>query len=425
MRDDRGLRHVSLTAEDRAGADASTTDAMASPWQLLAGRLAGHAGRNFVDLYVERRLEVSWQLGGGRTISRQTLHQDGVGVRRDGALYSSDGAERVVVADLLSLPVRTLPALPLAPFPQPPEALPELTRVDREPRTLRYIWRWSAVVAPGRVAFPKRPVLWELTFADGGRLVTTAPPGAGSCTAAAPTEGVTAPRTGPSVVLLAPQPAATLVHELFGHGLEGDLLQQGTSPWRDRLGERVTSVGLTVVDDPCRADLPGAFDTDDTGSPATSRVLVANGEIVAFLGRLGIESASSPHPGNERRATVHTPPRPRVSNLITTVVGQPPEVPREEADLEVLSVSSGLLEPRSGVVMLQARAAYSLRHGRRMRALAPFTLVGSAASVCRGLLAAGGRRAIVTEPGWCGKDGEVVPVAGEAPSLLLEGLDVR
>jgi hypothetical protein len=46
-------------------------------------------------------------------------------------------------------------------------------------------------------------------------------------------------------------------------------------------------------------------------------------------------------------------------------------------------------------------------------------------AVTGGLLAAAEPSDRGAEPGWCAKDGEVVPTGGFAPWLLLEGLEVR
>lgn len=398
---------------------------LVGPWRTLAESLVERGCQDLVDLYVERRLEVTWQVVAGAVTSRQTVHQDGAAVRRSGVLLSSDGAQRLIVAELLGRSDRALPVVALPEYPATPEECPLPASGGRSISSVRYLWRWSAVATPGKVVFPCRPDLGELTFVDGGRMVTTWSALPEVAVAAQAMPGQSLPGCGPVRVLLAPQPAAVLVHELLGHGLEGDMLQHGTSPWAQRLGERVAPLPLTVTDDPTRPELPGSFDFDDEGTPAAARRLVEAGVLVGALGQRSPSPGAAIAPGNARRATVHTPPRPRVSNLVASVAGALSEPPRDEADLEVLAVTSGALEPRWGGVVLHVRIAYALRQGRRVRALAPFILVGNAAAVCRGMLAASESSAIASEPGWCGKEGEVVPVAGIAPWLLVFGLEAR
>ena len=129
--------------------------------------------------------------------------------------------------------------------------------------------------------------------------------------------------SGPVRALLSPQAAATLLHELLGHPLEGDLLLAGASPWRGRQGERILSLPLDLRDDPTREDLPGAFETDDEGHPAAARCLVQDGVLTGALATEAFAAALGVAPGNARRATLHTLPRPRVSNLVARLPRRP------------------------------------------------------------------------------------------------------
>ena len=58
-----------------------------------------------------------------------------------------------------------------------------------------------------------------------------------------------------------------LLHEAVGHGLEGDFNRKGSSTFSGRVGERVASKGVTVVDDGTLADRRGSLQMDDEGNP--------------------------------------------------------------------------------------------------------------------------------------------------------------
>ena len=391
----------------------------------LAAAVARARPAGLVDVFLERRVEVCWRLVEGRVVSRETLLREGAAVRREGALVSGDGLDRPVLAALLGITTRALPPFSAPAFPDPPpleETLPGLPAVWAG---VRWGWRWAAVLEGGRAVVLVRPDLAEVTHADGHRALTAWPPSPDTEPDGTAPEQQANARVGKARVLLAPAAAAVLLHELIGHPLEGDLLLRGASPWSGRQGERLMQLRLSVTDDPTRTDLPGGFSADDEGEAARRRELLADGVLVGALADRESAAALGVLPGNARRATVHVHPRPRMSNLVAHAADPLPHPPRHEAAIEVMTLASGTMEPASGSILLHVRTAFALRRGERHRTLVPFTLVGSVAAVRAGMLAAAEPTLPVAEPGWCAKEGEIVPTGAVAPWLLLAGLEVR
>jgi len=73
---------------------------------------------------------------------------------------------------------------------------------------------------------------------------------------------------GSFTVVLASEAGGTMIHEAVGHGLEADLVQQGLSVYADKLGRKVASELVTVVDDATVPRANGSFNVDDEGVPA-------------------------------------------------------------------------------------------------------------------------------------------------------------
>src|SRR3546814_478954 len=57
-----------------------------------------------------------------------------------------------------------------------------------------------------------------------------------------------------------------LLHEAVGHGLEGDFNRKGTSTYAGRMGQRVASPGVTIVDDGTLDGRRGSLNIDDERS---------------------------------------------------------------------------------------------------------------------------------------------------------------
>jgi TldD protein len=74
-----------------------------------------------------------------------------------------------------------------------------------------------------------------------------------------------------------------LLHEAIGHGLEGDFNRKKTSAFSDRIGQRVASPGVTVVDDGTLPGRRGSLNVDDEGTPTDRTVLIENGILRGYL----------------------------------------------------------------------------------------------------------------------------------------------
>jgi TldD protein len=76
---------------------------------------------------------------------------------------------------------------------------------------------------------------------------------------------------GTMTVVLGPGWPGVLLHEAIGHGLEGDFNRKGSSAFAGRLGQRVASPGVTVVDDGTLPGRRGSLSVDDEARPPAHR----------------------------------------------------------------------------------------------------------------------------------------------------------
>jgi hypothetical protein len=385
----------------------------------LADALGSLPVEGLEDLYLERLHEVRWRREERGGLRREALRREGAAARLDGLLRSTDGTDRLAVAAVLDVRARSLPRLVLPPFAPSPDGESWLARQPDGVSGAAWRWSWAAVLRRGSLALVSRPALAEVVLSDGRRSLSTWP--APSVPAADPLPVDTA-RVAPgrTSLLLAPAAAATFVHEIVGHGLEADVRMAGAAP----IGKRLFSLPLTVDDDPTSMHLPGAFSTDDEGTVTRSRRLVTDGVVTDVLAdrdgaeRLGVAA------GNARRGSVHSRPRPRISNLLTSGPLASLDDLRHAASIEVLAVSAATFESSSATVWMTVTRACLLRRGLPRAVLAPFSARGSVETMRRGLAALGGEAESSAEPGWCRKHGETVATGAITPWLLIEGIDV-
>src|SRR5262252_2288951 len=148
-------------------------------------------------------------------------------------------------------------------------------------------------------------------------------------------DAVEAP-AGAMDVVLGPGWPGILLHEAIGHGLEGDFNRKGVSAFTGRVGERVASELVTVVDDGTLPNRRGSLNVDDEGTPTSRTVLIENGILRGYMqDRLNARLLGSGLTGNGRRESFQHPPMPRMTNTFMLAGEDPPE------DI-VRSVSRGL-----------------------------------------------------------------------------------
>ncbi len=114
-------------------------------------------------------------------------------------------------------------------------------------------------------------------------------------------------------VVLAPE-SAWIPLRALDLGLNGRNLYKGTSPLKDKLGERVVGEALSVWEVPDDPELLGARPFDDEGVPAKRRALVEKGVLKGYIldlysaWKLGLEPT-----GSAEREGYSSPPYPGVS----------------------------------------------------------------------------------------------------------------
>lgn len=127
-------------------------------------------------------------------------------------------------------------------------------------------------------------------------------------------EAIPAPAGVMPVVLGAGWPGV-LLHEAVGHGLEGDFNRKATSVYAGRIGERVASPGVTIVDDGTLDGRRGSLNIDDEGTPTQCTTLIEDGVLVGYMqDTLNARLMGVASTGNGRRESFAHLTMPRMTN---------------------------------------------------------------------------------------------------------------
>jgi TldD protein len=228
-------------------------------------------------------------------------------------------------------------------------------------------------------------------------------------------------------VVLGPGWPGILLHEAVGHGLEGDFNRKGSSAFSGRLGERVASRGVTVIDDGTLPDRRGSLNVDDEGNPTQRTVLIEDGVLKGYLqDSLNARLMKVPTTGNGRRESFAHLPMPRMTN--TCMLGgqdAPEDIIRSvKRGLYASNFRGGQVDITNGKFVFVAAEAYLIEDGRITAPVKGATLIGNGPDALTRVTMIGHDMALDLGIGTCGKDGQSVPVGVGQPTLRIEGLTV-
>ncbi len=230
---------------------------------------------------------------------------------------------------------------------------------------------------------------------------------------------------GTFTVVLSSRAGGTMVHEACGHGLEGDFALKGLSVYAGKIGEKVASTLVTVVDDGTIPGKRGSFGIDDEGTPSRRTVLIENGVLKGFLHSRRTAALLGQEPtGNGRRESYRHLPIPRMRNtLIAPGADAPDEIVGSVPEgIFVADMGGGEVDIVSGNFVFHCTEAYRIRDGRIAEPLRDAMLTGNGPEVLGRVDRVG--RDLGYQVGTCGKDGQGVPVADAQPTIRIPGIVV-
>jgi TldD protein len=239
-------------------------------------------------------------------------------------------------------------------------------------------------------------------------------------------DAVDAPAGAMPVVLGSGWPGV-LLHEAVGHGLEGDFNRKGTSTYAGRMGQRVASPGVTIVDDGTLPGRRGSLTVDDEGTPTRCTTLIEDGVLTGYMqDTLNARLMGMPATGNGRRESFAHLVMPRMTNTYMLAGQDDPEdmIRSVKRGLYAVNFGGGQVDITSGKYVFSATEAYLIEDGRITAPVKGATLIGNGPETMQRVKMIGHDLALDEGVGTCGKDGQSVPVCVGQPSLLIDQITV-
>lgn len=233
--------------------------------------------------------------------------------------------------------------------------------------------------------------------------------------------GAPVPKGGRMTVIIDPDLAGVFAHEAVGHASEADLVAMGESCFKGKLGETVGMDALNIHDD---SQIKGAFGSipyDDNGVRGQDKNIIQNGVLTGYLSdreraaEFGIEAN-----GACRAQDFENKPLVRMSNTMIKA-GEHDESELFEGVKDGIycrGTRGGQVDTARGTFLFNAQDAFRVQNGEITTPLKDVSLTGGILTTLHKIDALG-NRAILGDPGFCGK-GQWVPVSDGGPLVRIQ-----
>ncbi|MBC6413396.1 MAG: metalloprotease TldD [Chromatiales bacterium] len=239
-------------------------------------------------------------------------------------------------------------------------------------------------------------------------------------------EAVAAP-AGEMVVVLGPGWPGVLLHEAIGHGLEGDFCRKGTSAFSNRIGERVATTEVTVVDDGTLSGRRGSLNIDDEGTATQCTTLIEKGILKTYMqDKTNARLMNTKPTGNGRRQSYAHLPMPRMTNtyMLNGQHSADEIIGSVDKGIYAVNFGGGQVDITSGKFVFSASEAYRIENGRVGAPLKGISLIGHGPDILTKVTMVGNDTKLDDGVGSCGKHGQLVPVGVGQPTLRVDGMTV-
>ena len=237
------------------------------------------------------------------------------------------------------------------------------------------------------------------------------------------------PPSGTLPVVAGPREIGLILHEAFGHGVEGDIVLANQSVLGDNLGKRIATDQVTIIDGPIENEgVPCSI--DEEGTKKNSTTVVENGILKSFLTSRTVANALDQQAtANAKAQNTFFPPLVRQTNFYM----KPGQSSFDELledikeGLYVIGTGArgGQVDTAGGTFSFGSGKAYLIRDGEVKDLVKSTTIAGDMMTALKKVSAVGSDFKIRSGIfGGCGKGGQSRYVGHGGPTVRFNELTV-
>ena len=227
------------------------------------------------------------------------------------------------------------------------------------------------------------------------------------------------PPSGDFPVILDPELTGVFIHEALGHASEADIILQNDSILKGRLGQKIGSELITVIDDASRDDGFGYYPYDVEGTKSEKTVLVKDGIFNSVLSSRETATKVGGQSSGNARSSVSNQPLVRMSNTYIKPGDSSFDELIEDVPEGIYLKGSrgGQVDTGRGIFQFNAVEAYLIEKGEIGTHLRDVSLSGNTLDILNNVTGVGSDFNLSV--GFCGKDGQTVPVGDGGPHIRV------
>ena len=234
------------------------------------------------------------------------------------------------------------------------------------------------------------------------------------------------PKGGQMPVVMGAGASGILLHEAMGHAFEADFNRKGQSIFSGKIGEKICSTGISIVDDGTVRGNRGACNFDDEGVAGQKTWMVKDGILNSYLhDRISASWFKVPPTGNGRRESFRFHPIPRMRTTYMENGTASPEdiISSVKKGIYVDEFSNGQVKIGEGDFTFFVKSGRLIENGRLGSPVKDINIIGNGPRALADIIAVGNDLKIDNGTWTCGKD-QNVPVSCGIPTVLVKNLTV-
>lgn len=234
------------------------------------------------------------------------------------------------------------------------------------------------------------------------------------------------PKGGKMPVVMGAGASGILLHEAMGHAFEADFNRKGQSVFCGKIGKRICSPDINIVDDATVEFNRGACNFDDEGVPGQKTYMVKDGILTSYLhDRISASHFGVSPTGNGRRESFrfHPIPRMRLTYMENGSCSASDIISSVKNGIYVDEFSNGQVNIGQGDFTFFVKSGFLIESGRLTKPVKDINVIGNGPRALEDLTAVGCDLKISDGRWTCGKE-QSVPVSCGMPTVLVRELTV-